>query len=217
MKNTFKFNIWTVAVIILATLWFKNNSTLKDTIDQWKSNYDVVFGEKAALETEVSKLDSALIVSQETVQLTRNELKSSMKSDSIQKELVKHYKKVAAAAKVETITKIDSIKVPYPVYVDKDTTIHMAGECYELDIDFSDDGVSLYDFYMENRQDIVLGDMKKSLWRVEQSLSVRNINPCITTTGITTYQVVVPIKWHQKWWITAPMGFAAGWIVNSLR
>jgi hypothetical protein len=214
VKLELKVNVVTVVLLaVVAFLLFKWGN-LRDEITQWTNNYEVM---QDSLTTEISKLDGAIIYKDGIIGMQQKELKDALKSDSIQRELVKHYKKVASAVKIETVIQVDSIPVPYPVYVDNDTMLNVVRECYEVALEFKENTLSITDFKMYNRQDIILGDQRKGLWKTEQAIEVRNSNPCITTTGIQTYQVVVPIKWHQKWWITVPAGFAAGYLTGKIQ
>jgi len=208
-----KINIWTIIMAIIAVFMFFNILSIKEDVKIWENNYH-------ALNTEhiefISKYDSMIIYKDNLIQLTRNELKTALESDSIQKELTKKYKAAAAVVKIETVIKIDSILVPFPVYIDKDTTINIINKCLSLNISATNGLLALSNLTIENRQDIVLGKRKVSLWKTEQAFDIRNTNPCMITTGVTAYTVVVPRKWYEKWFITAPVSFATGYIIGGL-
>lgn len=205
-----KINVLTVAAVIVAVFMFFSVLSSKDDAEVWENNYNVLNTEHMEF---ISKHDSAIIYKDNIIELTRNELKNAVKSDSIQRELVKKYKKEAAVVKIEwRFHPKDTVFVDVPISIDNDTTAHIVHECYEIDLSVKNGGISLANLVVDNRQDMVLGARKKSLWATEQAFDIRNTNPCIKTLNVTTYKVTIKEKWHEKWFITIPVGFGTGYL-----
>jgi hypothetical protein len=200
-----KINVTTLiatAVLIIGAFLYLNHSKNK-TIGRWVDNYEIA---QAASEENgglFRRASDSLVVTGRTINVLNSEIKALAKSDSIQRGLVKHYKELAAVTKVETEFITDTVEVPVPVYIANDTTVSFSNPCYGLNLSLSDGLISINDISIHNRQDIVVGERKTGLWRTEQSFDIRNSNPCIVTTGVTTYNIVVEKKWHQKWYIHA--------------
>lgn len=201
-------NLWAIALLIVVALWLLNRSHLRDQIDMWQSNYVAANGEIEELRSEV---DSVIIAKNRVIELTNKRLKKALESDSIQRELANKYKKLASAVKVEWRFKVDTVEVEVPILIDRDTTVKLWYDCFDVDVKVQNGKIGLYNFYIENRQDIVIGERRTSLFKTEQSVMIRNTNPCITTVGATAYKVVVPKKWYEKWWITGPIGLGLGY------
>jgi hypothetical protein len=214
MKVNLNVNLWTVIAIVVAVLWMFNRSNLKNDGQTWEDNYNAVV---KGVRRYASSVDSVMISVGHMLQSQDKKLRDVMKSDSIQRELVGHYKRLSAVVKIETKFVHDTIEKRVPIYIDKDTTLDVWSDCFEMDISLESGLLSINNIFIENRQDIVLGARKSTLWRTEQAIDVRNTNPCITTTGMTTYKVVVDKKWHQKWWITAPISFGTGYVLGKAR
>lgn len=214
MNIDFKVNLWTLLLLGLMAILFFTRLGMKNEAEKWLNNYNVLKGEHTEL---VSEHDSMIIHKNGIIELTKKELRDALESDSIQRELVEEYKAAAAAVKVETVFKTDTLYIEVPIKVDNDTSIKFSNKCLSLDLSVFNGGLSLDNILIENRQDILLGERKTSMWKTEQAIMVRNTNPCIETTNVTTYMVSVEKKWHEKWWITVPASFGAGFIAGSIN
>jgi len=216
MNFDFKINLWAIVVLAVIVLWLFNRGRLRDEVDRWEQNYHTVQEQNADLDNANVFLNGLVAEKDRAILLTEKELRDAMKSDSIQKQLIKKYKKLAAAVKIETVIKIDTVIKEIPINIENDSVYRLWFDCFDMDIGIEKNKFSLYHFYMENRQDIVLGERKAGPFRTEQTVVVHNSNQCIETTGMTTYSVVVRHKWWNKWWISGPVGFAAGYGVGKL-
>ena len=103
-----------------------------------------------------------------------------------------------------------------PIPIDHDTTMKFADECFSFDLGFRNNNLSISNFYSTNRQDIVIGMEKSGMFSSKATASVRNTNPCIVTTGMTTYSIEIKQPWYTKWWITGPIGFATGYLTSKV-
>jgi len=215
MKLDLKINLTTLLAIVLGVVvlfWF--NGKKNDEISRWETNYEV---QTTEFEAYKSKTDGTLIVKNNAISLLNGELKDAMKSDSVQRELVKKYRKLAFANKTETIFKIDTVKIPFPVYVDKDTTLKYVNPCFKADFSFSDGLFGINNLTIQNTQDIVGGSRKAGLFNTEYAIDVRNSNECLFTTGMTTYIVVEKKKIWENPIIVGLSSFGAGYLVGKLN
>jgi len=166
--------------------------------------------QKTEFVTYKSEVDGALIAKDQAILLLEADIEAALSKDSIQEELISHYKKLAAVIKVETVYKTDTVTLEVPIYIEKDTTVTLADACFKADLSLKTGLLSLNSVVVENRQDIVLGTRKNGLRKSTQYVDIRNTNPCITTTGMTTFIVVHEKRWWEKPQITVPAGILAG-------
>lgn len=213
MKLNFNINIATLLLIVGAfialLLW---NSERKEA--------DRIANEYAAMDTSFksykSKTDGAIISYKESVTMTQRELKKALKSDSIQRELVKKYKELAESVTIITEWKHDTIKIAVPIFIKTDTTIDYQDKCFNVDLKFANGELSLSDMQIYNRVDMVSGNRKVGFLKYEYSADVRNTNPCIITTGMTTYRVTTKPKWFEHPVTWGIVGAAGGFYLNHI-
>ena len=214
MKATFKVNVAAILILGVAVAFFfwyggKKNREIDlhlNTIAQHEFKY----------EEKVSEVDSATIVWQGTLNVSNESLKAALTNDSIQKELIAYYKNLSQVVVYETQYVHDTVKVSVPIYIEKDTTVNLADDCFKASLSLSTGSVSLNDYTIDNRQDIVIGTQKRRLGRGESHITIRNTNPCINTTGIQSYTVIYEKKWWENPLITVPAGIAVGAIATSI-
>jgi len=214
IKTELKINITTLLLIIAGvSVFFFMRSRLVDAkwdAERWEGNY---IASQNGFRNYISDTDGTIVTLNGIIELTSQELAVALKSDSIQKGLVKKYKKAAAAVKIEwKFHPKDTVEVSIPIYIDRDTTVELWHDCFEVDIKAEDGRLSLTNLYIENRQDIILGARKSGLWRTEQAFDIHNTNPCIINVNATAYSVVVKKRWYEKWWITVPVSFGTGYM-----
>jgi len=181
--------------------------------ETWEYNYNIINGNHNSY---VSKTDGVIIAYQKSILLTNAELKKALKSDSIQRELVQKYKKLAEATTVITEWKHDTVTIKVPIFINKDTTILYQDKCFNVDLRFAKGEFSLSDMQIYNRMDYVSGARRAGFLKTEYSIDIRNSNPCIITTSVSSYKVI-----HQPRVIESPIfwgvvGFVGGMYVNHL-
>ena len=213
MKAEFKVNV--AAILILAVgvaflFWLngKKNREIDlhlNTIAQHEFKY----------EEKTSEIDSATIVWQESLDAANETLKAALVHDSIQAELLSYYKNLSQVIVYETEYVHDTVKVSVPIYIENDTTVNLSDNCFEASLSLFNGGISLNEYIINNRQDIVIGEQTSGLRRQESIVTIRNTNPCITVTGMQSYNVVYEKKWWENPLITAPIGIATGFILGT--
>jgi hypothetical protein len=216
MKTELKINVTTILVLVAGVVFFFWLNSRKN--DQIGAHLDTIAEQEWLISEANSKIDSAVISWQEALDVANETMKEYLEHDSIQKELIEHYKNLSQVVKYEYVYETDTVEVPVPITVDNDTSIHVTDPCYKLDFSLSDGLFRLDGFSFDNRQDIVIGEQKTGFRRTETFVSIRNTNPCIKTTGMESYNIV----YEKKWWenplivggISATAGFIGGMIVN---
>jgi hypothetical protein len=212
MKWELKLNLTTLllllaGVVLFFVVRFRESSLHKD-VDRWKGNYAA---QTATFESYVSRVDGILISKDELIQLKEKELREALQSDSVQREIAKKYKRLAGSVKIETEFIHDTIEVEVPIYIARDTTLELWHDCFDIDLSLTTGRLSVDLIDIQNTQDIIMGERRSSLFRTEYALDVRNSNPCVTTTGMSSFIVVHENKWWNNPLITVPGSFLIGY------
>jgi len=212
MKLNFNINITTLlciaGAIVLFLLWRNESSESA----RWENNYDISISDHKQF---VSEMDGIIVTYRESVTLTNQELKKALKGDSIQRELVKKYRKLAESATIITEWKHDVITVAVPIFITRDTTIKHSDKCFSVDLSLSNGKLTLQDMRVPNRQDIVSGRRKTGLFSSEYSMDIRNSNECIITSGMNSYKVIDKPKWYEHPFVWGAAGLVGGFYLNS--
>lgn len=214
MKTELKINLTTILVLVAGVVFFFwLNGKKNREIDL---HLNTIAQHEFTIDKTNSKVDSAEIAHQVTLNAANESLKAALSQDSIQKELIEHYKNLSQVVKYEYIyeTKTDTVAVP--MYVDKDTTVNLSEPCFEAQISLFNGGFALDGFTFDNRQDIVIGTQKSGFRRTESSIAIRNTNPCISATGMQSYTVVYEKKWWENPLITIPASVVVGYTAGRL-
>ncbi len=215
MKWELKLNLTSLLLILAGVALFfivrYRESGLKDEAERWRGNYAA---QTATFENYISRVDGILISKDELIQLREKELREVLESDSTQRELVKKYRRLAASIRIETEFIHDTIYAEVPIYIDRDTTLELWHDCFDIDLSLSTGRLSVDLIDIQNEQDIVMGERRTSLFRAEYALDVRNSNQCITTTGMSSFIVVHEKKWWENPLITIPAGVATGILLD---
>jgi hypothetical protein len=216
MKTELKINVTTILVLVAGVvLFFWLNSNYNKKLG---ASADTIAQHEWTIEQKTSEVDGMKVAHQQALAVKDGTIREYLANDSIQKEQIAYYKNLSQVVKYEYIYETDTIEVPVPIYVEKDTTIHLTRPCFEADLSFKTGLFTLDGFSFDNRQDIVIGEQKTGFRRTETFVSIRNTNPCITATGMESYNIV----YEKKWWenplivggISATAGFIGGMIVN---
>lgn len=172
-----------------------NIKALTEEMDLYKTKYNEV------------------VASKQSVIITNDFLKSS--NDSL-KQIIKNFKKPDIVVKYKWKLKVDTLYVPlisteYPdefKFNYSDQWASLSGKVNKKDIVFDPP-------ILINEQDVVSGIKKKGLFgKKEYYVDIKNSNPYIQHVSINTFKVDVRKSWHEKWWITIPIGFTAGYLTG---
>jgi len=214
MKAEFKVNVAAILILVVGVaFFFWLNGRKNREIDL---HLNTIAGHEFKYETYVSETDSAIVTWQEALDASNESLKAALAHDSIQEELISKYKRLASVVKVETKYIHDTVKVSVPIYIANDTTVNLSDDCFQASLSLFNGGLSINDYTIDNRQDIVIGKQKSGLRRQESIVTIRNTNPCINTTGIQSFNVIYEKKWWENPLITVPASVAVGYAAGRL-
>ena len=112
------------------------------------------------------------------------------------KRLVRSFRNVDTAGNVTTVTKIDTIPIPYEVEVPCKFTREFGifERYYTIEGTSNKKGISLNEISIPNTLSFAIGDKKTGFFKSEYRIEVVNSNPYITTTGLDAYTLQVPKK-----------------------
>lgn len=188
--------IYIIALFVFAALYFNactNNIAIKKSM---KEN-SKVFNDSL----EYFKNSIGLITAQKLAhQGSERELKNiiSAKSDSlgILKTAIKGFKKIASAAKVETETKIDTVRIPFKVEIPCEFTreFEKKDKYFSIFGNINQSGINFNSITIPNTQAIVLGQKKTGFFKDEFRFEVTNSNPHINVIQADAYSVQYPKK-----------------------
>ena len=206
--------IWIIIIAFMAFLMITQGCNNKKEINRLERNYEI---EKEGIQSELLKNGQELNTVRSKL-LTEKELKEQA-SDSL-KLVLKKYKDVKATVKIKTITKRDTLYIPFDSIIP-----YVFSRTFKHETEFSkitglstNEGVRIDTNESYNEQNIVFGDKKEGWFKTEQSVSITNSNPNVKTTGI---QSSVITERKKRWVIgaggvvdhrgNAGVGFFAGY------
>jgi hypothetical protein len=214
MKTTFKVNVAAILILGVAVAFFFWYGGRKNR--EIDLHLNTIAQHEFKWEERESEIDSATIVYQQTLNASNEALKAALADDSIQAELLDYYKNLSQVVVYETEYIHDTVKVSVPIYIEKDTTVNLSDDCFKASLSLSTGSVSLDNYTIANRQDIVIGSQKRRFGRGESYIAIRNTNPCINTTGVQSYTVVYEKKWWENPLITVPASVAVGYAAGRM-
>ena len=119
---------------------------------------------------------------------TEKELRHIIKSkDKAFQKLLKTFKKPIAAATVKTITKIDTVFIPYETKIDLPVfklPFSKISKHYSISGISTNEGIGISDISIPNTQSVVIGKKKTGWFKSEYRIDVENSNPHIKTTDL---------------------------------
>ena len=174
-------HVITAALIVLCIyLWQSKNQlkytatnnieSLTDSISHYKNKEGVWVAEKKLF------------------QGTEKDLRQVIKSkDKSFQKLLKSFKKPVAAATIKTITKIDTVFIPYERKIDLpifELPFNKVTKHYSISGISTNKGVGVLDIIIPNTQNIVIGKKKIGWFKNEYRIEIENSNPLIKTTDL---------------------------------
>lgn len=140
-----------------------------------------------------------------------------LKKDIELKQLTKEFSTVKSIVKIKTITRLDTIYVPFKEEIEcafkvEDTvnTKH-----YSFNYEVKSSGLRLSHFEIPNQTTVVTG-YKRKWFLGEQTLTtdITNSNPYIKTENIMSAEIVIPEPWYKKWYVWLAAGLISGAMVK---
>jgi hypothetical protein len=188
MKNFIQIGL----IVVFAVLFFnqcrlstekekinKNNQlALLDSISYYENELGKEVAEKKAFKGSASELELILEQKKDSNEQLRVALKK--------------WKRLKSVTTTETITKIDSVKVPFEVKIPCDFERNFKKEdpFYTIAGKVNETGLKFDEISFPNTQTLVVGDKKTSFFKTEFRMEVTNSNPYIKTTSIDNFTFI---------------------------
>jgi len=166
--------------------------------------------------------NNEIVASKLALQLTAKELKEQVKGsseDNIRlKESIKKYKKVIATIQTTQSVKIDTIYQKFTDTIKEvfSKDIVVSDTWYRFNQNITNKGFKITNFEMFNKQDAVVGWKKKGLFKKPlATVEITNSNPYFKQEEIKPIIIIYNRKWHEKAFITIPIGLVLGYILGK--
>lgn len=181
-----------VILVLVSIVWVQceNNKTANANIDALVS------------QTEKFRLQNGqLVTTSRTLQLNNKQLKELViNKDSELKELSKKFSKVKTVTNTITVTKIDSVDVPFEVKVpcDFERSDSVIDKYYSFDYAVNQNGLKIKNLTIPDSISIVTGTKRKwFLGKETLVIDITHSNPNIQETSLQHYEVRNKKKWYQ--------------------
>lgn len=146
-----------------------------DSISYYRNIYNAEIASKTALKGNIKDLQDS------TKQLNR---------------LIKGYKKVIAAGNVQTVVKIDTIRIGFdvPVPCEFERSWSKFDKYYSINGQSNQNGIIIENIEIPNLLSFAIGDKKTGFFKTQYKVEATNSNPYIKITGLDAYTLDVPKK-----------------------
>jgi major membrane immunogen (membrane-anchored lipoprotein) len=138
-------------------------------------------------------------------------------------QTVNDFKKIKGQVKIETVTEIKEVKVPYEVvvttYLDKDSNLFVKvplpfskkDSFYSIDGKVEHDGVSFAKISIPNTLTITTGQVNGGFLKKDKYIvEIKSDNPYTDITKLKNTEFKPKTKFYKKWWF----GFSLGAITS---
>jgi len=160
-----------------------------------------------------------ITATKKVLQLENKDLKELIYSkDDTLNTLRKEFSKVKAIVQIRTITKIDTVSVPFDVFVpcDFERSGKHLKQWYQFDYTVNQNGLTFTDFTIPNKQISITGFKRKwFLGKQTYTTDITNSNPFINTVEVQTVQVVVPKRFYDTRLFNIGVGFVGGVLISK--
>ena len=140
-------------------------------------------------------------------------------------QTVNDFKKIKGQVKIETVTEIKEVKVPYEVvvttYIDKDSNLFVKvplpfskkDSFYSIDGKVEHDGVSFGKISIPNTLTITTGQVNGGFLKKDKYIvEIKSDNPYTDITKLKNTEFKPKTKFYKKWWF----GFSLGAITSII-
>lgn len=179
-----------------------NESVLLDSVQYYKNSLGQEVAEKKSFQGTAQELEQIL--------------DAKRKENAQLNEAMKHWKSIANATQIKTVTEIKEVAIPFEVpipcefsrtFVKHDKWFSIGGEVTQAQI-------FIENILIPNDQTIVAGRKKLGWLKTEVRAEVINSNPNIKTYTIDNFTFVDKKQIYEKWYITIPVGIIAGFLIK---
>ena len=179
MKNIHHI-VTAVLIVLCIYLWRSNRQTKYTT----SNNIGALTDSLGHYQTK----EGAWVAEKKLFQGTEKDLKQIIKSkDAAFQKLLKSFKKPVAAAVIKTITKIDTVFIPYKTKIDLpvfELSFSKDAKHYSINGISTNEGINILDISIPNSQNVVVGKKKIGWFKREYRIEVENSNPHIKVTDL---------------------------------
>ena len=210
MKNKISYIIIAALVVALLFAVQKCNDAHDINVANMDALTDTVTHYKNKLGTTTASI--------KTMQLDNKQVKDLLtKKDAELAALAYEFSKVQSVVKYSTITKIDTIQIPYtdtvPCVFERTGAIKK--QWYSFGYKSNQKGVEIDTLSFPNTATVITGTKRKwFLGKETVTTDITNSNPYITVTTITAAEVVFPAPWYKKWYVWLAAGIAGGFLLK---
>jgi hypothetical protein len=137
-------------------------------------------------------------------------------------QTVNDFKKIKGQVKIETVTEIKEVKVPYEVvvttYLDKDSNLFVKvplpfskkDSFYSIDGKVEHDGVSFGKISIPNTLTITTGQVNGGFLKKDKYIvEIKSDNPYTDITKLKNTEFKPKTKFYKKWWFGFSLGAIA--------
>lgn len=156
----------------------------------------------------------------QTLQLEQQEFKDALlKKDKKLTALAKEFKQVNSVIKYKTVLRADTIFIPFSKTLNSLPHFERIGQksspWYSLNYKVNNDSLVLYSFKTWTETSIITGI--KQNWLLGKQVvttDITNSNPYITTSNITSSQIIIIQPWYKKWYVWLAAGLTGGLLLK---
>lgn len=154
---------------------------LNDTVSYFQNELGQEIAHKTALQGDKEVLEILL--------------STQVDSTGQLKRLVEKYKKISAAGNIITITKFDTLFIPYSgLASDPEHDFKISNPFYKISGRDLSSGIQIHHLEIPNTLSFAIGKKKTGFWKSEYRIEAVNSNPFVKITGLDSYTFQVPKK-----------------------
>ena len=158
-----------------------------------------------------------LTASNKVLQVHKSELKELIYSrDTTINQLRKDLSKVKTIIKTETITRIDTVQIPFEIVVPGkfERIGQHKKKFFSFDYKVNESGLQFSNFSIPNEQISIIGFQRKWFFGKQTlTANVTNTNPYFQTVKTKTVQIVVPKRFYDTRIFNIGVGFVGGFFL----
>jgi len=206
-----------LALLIVCVILFNRSCETQKKYERVASALTIADLNNQKFKSEINKQGEEIAVQNQLI-LSKDE---ALENNLLEIEELKKYKNIKSKTTFETITKTDTVFVPFtkeisdtiqmPIpdgffryfkYQEKDNWYSFSGTVSDL-------GVTMYEMDIKNKYSILIADKKLGLFRKAQpEILLTNENPYTSTISMNNVQVKYDVPFYKKEWFWFVLGSA---------
>jgi len=215
--NDFLHRIVILALLIVCAILFNRSCETQKKYERVASALTIADLSNQKFESKINKQGEEIAIQNQLI-LSKDE---ALENNILELEELKKYKNIKSKTTIETITKTDTVFVPYVKNV-SDTVISNVpnnffqyfnyqekDNWYSFSGKVSDIGVTMYEMDIKNKYSILIADKKLGLFKKPRpEILLTNENPYTSTISMNNVQVVYDVPFYKKEWFWFVLGSA---------